>query len=228
MLLQRSEQGLPRNSLWYRLLDCLWNTLVKPTKFPFILTTGTERLPFGSAFILAPTHRSRWDGLIVHELLSRQFHGRGKPTAYMSDRTEFKGVLGVLMRICGCFPVDTKAISTSSVRHMVNLLSNCYRVVIFPEGGVFKMGSNCRSKPGVLRLAEISSKFAKAEIPVIPCAIAYKESRGVFVKPLSVAVRVGEPLDRTYGDASSMTRLETTLQSLERQACADLGILQDG
>ena len=66
-----------------------------------------EKLPVGVPMILAPTHRSKWDSLMLTHLT-------GRPLYYLASRNNFNGFQGWVMRRMGCIPinVDHHVIST--------------------------------------------------------------------------------------------------------------------
>src|ERR1700712_5191802 len=58
-----------------------------------------ERLPRGVPMILAPTHRSKWDSLLLTQLT-------GRPLRYLASRNNFFGLQGWVMRRMGCISIN--------------------------------------------------------------------------------------------------------------------------
>src|SRR3954452_20579562 len=74
-----------------------------------------ERLPRGGAVILAPTHRSRWDSLVLCWLT------RG-PLRFLTSRNDFVGIQGWFLRHLGAFPINTARPGAGPMRHCLELL----------------------------------------------------------------------------------------------------------
>jgi len=83
----------------------LGNYLVLPAFFSKITVTGQENIPLTGGVILAPTHRSRWDALILPYAVGRLVTRRD--LRFMVSANEMKGVQGWFIRRLGGFPVNT-------------------------------------------------------------------------------------------------------------------------
>ena len=68
------------------------------------IVIGEENLPLKGALVLAPTHRSRWDALMLTMAAGRRVTNRD--CRFMVTRTEMKGLQGWFLERLGCFPVD--------------------------------------------------------------------------------------------------------------------------
>jgi 1-acyl-sn-glycerol-3-phosphate acyltransferase len=75
------------------------NYLVLPAFFSKITVTGQENIPLTGGVILAPTHRSRWDALILPYAVGRLVSGRD--LRFMVSANEMKGVQGWFIRRLG-------------------------------------------------------------------------------------------------------------------------------
>ena len=84
------------------------------------IVLGIKNLPLGGAVLLAPTHRARWDGLMLTMAAGRRITGRD--CRFMVTRTEMKGVQGWFLERLGCFPVDQLRPSLKSLRFAIDLM----------------------------------------------------------------------------------------------------------
>lgn len=139
-------------SPWLRpLLYFLGCRLILPLYFRRIWVRGQEYLPETGPLIIAPTHRSRWDGLIVAATAGRLVTGRD--LRFMVSANEMEGLQGWIIRHFGGFPVDTLHPAIASLRHGIELLQIGEPLVIFPEGNIFRERQIQPLKPGLARLA---------------------------------------------------------------------------
>ena len=120
--------------------------------------------------IIAPTHRSRWDGLILTFAIGRRVTNRD--CRFMVTTSEMKGLQGWFLKRLGCFSINQEAPSLSSLRYAVELIFSKHQLVIFPEGKITKNGKNLKLKQGLFRLAKLARKKGEP-IKIIPIGIAY-------------------------------------------------------
>ncbi|MBO6979571.1 MAG: 1-acyl-sn-glycerol-3-phosphate acyltransferase [Prochlorococcus marinus XMU1428] len=146
-------------------------------------------LPKNSSIILAPTHRSRWDGLVLTKAIGRRV--TGKDCRFMVTKSEMKGIQGWFLRRLGCFSINQISPSLTVLRYAVKLIVNKNQLVVFPEGKINKNSKKIILKEGLYRLALLASKKTKS-IFIIPIGIAYSQ-----VSPKirgEVSLCFGEPL----------------------------------
>ena len=146
-------------------------------------------IPKNSSIILAPTHRSRWDGLILTKAMGRRV--TGKDCRFMVTNSEMKGLQGWFLKRLGCFSIDQLSPSLSVLRYAVNLIVKKNQLVVFPEGKINKYGKKLTLKEGIYRLALLAAKKTKS-IFIIPIGLAYSN-----VNPKirgKVTLCFGEPL----------------------------------
>ena len=136
-----------------------------------ILKNGFS-IPINSSIILAPTHRSRWDGLILTMAMGRRV--TKKDCRFMVTRSEMRGLQGWFLKRLGCFSINQLSPSLSALRYAVNLIENEERLVVFPEGKINEFGKKLVLKEGLFRLARLSTKKASS-ITIIPIGIAYSQ-----------------------------------------------------
>ena len=58
-------------------------------------------IPINSSVILAPTHRSRWDGLVLTMAMGRRI--TKKDCRFMVTKSEMRGIQGWFLKRLGCF-----------------------------------------------------------------------------------------------------------------------------
>ncbi|MCY3909988.1 MAG: lysophospholipid acyltransferase family protein [bacterium] len=149
-------------------------------------TRGRRNLPRKGGVIIAPTHRSNLDTLIVGA-------SAGRPLRYFAKSGLFKGPTTTrLLVTMGAFPVRRDSIDRSALKAALMVLEAGQPLVVFPEG---ERKSGTRIHPlldGVAWLA------AKAQVPVVPVAIGGTErAMGIGVRmprPRVVRSVWGEPL----------------------------------
>ncbi|MBO8219351.1 lysophospholipid acyltransferase family protein [Prochlorococcus marinus] len=129
-------------------------------------------IPKNSSIILAPTHRSRWDGLILTKAIGRRV--TSNDCRFMVTNSEMKGIQGWFLKRLGCFSIDQLSPSLSVLRYAVNLIVKKNQLVVFPEGKINKYGKKLTLKEGLYRLALMAAKKTNS-IFIIPIGIAYSQ-----------------------------------------------------
>jgi len=175
--------------------------VVLPLYFSGIEIIGQEHLPGAGAVILAPTHRSRWDAIIVAYATGRNVTGRD--VRFMVSADECKGFQGWLIRRLGGFPVNTLRPTIASLRHGVEVLQNREMLVIFPEGGIFRDHQIHPLKPGLARLAiQAAASHTDLDIKVVPITIQYSHPFPQWGS--RVSLRIDRPLQiATYSQGAT-------------------------
>ena len=102
-------------------------------KKKIILRNGFS-IPIDSSIILAPTHRSRWDGLILTMAMGRRV--TKKDCRFMVTKSEMRGIQGWFLKRLGCFSVNQLSPSLSALRYAINLIELGEQLVVFPEGKI--------------------------------------------------------------------------------------------
>ena len=146
-------------------------------------------LPKNSSIILAPTHRSRWDGLVLTKAMGRRV--TRKDCRFMVTKSEMKGIQGWFLKRLGCFSIDQVSPSLSILRYAVSLIVNKNQLVVFPEGKINKNSKKLILKEGLYRLALLAAKKTNS-IFVIPIGIAYSQISPKIRGEVSLCF--GEPL----------------------------------
>jgi 1-acyl-sn-glycerol-3-phosphate acyltransferase len=174
------------------ILYFLGRRVVLPFYFRHLKVTGQENIPKTGPVILAPTHRSRWDALLIPYAVGKPVTGRD--LRFMVTEDEMKGLQGWFIRRMGGFPVNTRQPGIGSIRHSVELLRNGEGLVIFPEGNLFYDGQLHPLKPGMARIAlQVESAKRDTGLKIVPISIRY----GQLVPRwrCDATVTIGSPLD---------------------------------
>ena len=136
-----------------------------------ILKNGFS-IPINSSIILAPTHRSRWDGLILTMAMGRRV--TKKDCRFMVTKSEMEGIQGWFLKRLGCFSINQLSPSLSALRYAIYLIEKGEQLVVFPEGKINKYGKKLILKEGLYRLARLATKNTESII-IIPIGIAYSK-----------------------------------------------------
>ena len=103
-------------------------------------------IPKDSSIILAPTHRSRWDGLILTMAMGRRV--TKKDCRFMVTKSEMIGIQGWFLKRLGCFSINQLSPSLAVLRYAVDLIVKKRQLVVFPEGKINKYGKKIVLKEG--------------------------------------------------------------------------------
>ena len=153
------------------------------------IINNTFSIPSKSSVILAPTHRSRWDGLILTMAMGRRV--TKKDCRFMVTKSEMRGLQGWFLKRLGCFSINQISPSLSALKYAVELIVKKKQLVVFPEGKINKYGKKIALKEGLFRLARLAKKKS-ISVTVIPIGIAYSEVSPKFRSKVSLCF--GEPL----------------------------------
>lgn len=171
----------------------LGKRVVLPLYFGNLQVTGQENIPSEGPVIIAPTHRARWDALVVPFTTGRVVSGRD--LHFMISVNEYKGVQGWFMKRLGGFPVDPQRPTISSLRYSVDLLCQGEMLVIFPEGDIYKKRQVQALKRGVGSIAlEAQSRLQDREVVrILPLSIHYSDFYPTW--KTDIKVDIGKPLE---------------------------------
>jgi len=183
---------------------------------------GADRLPVDGPVLLAPTHRARWDALMLPMAAGRRVTGRD--CRFMVTGTEMVGLQGWFLHRLGCFAVDQGRPSMTTLRYAIDLLSAGEQLVVFPEGRINRTDEPIRLQQGLARLSQLATRQG-VPVQVVPVGLAYSEARP---RPCGrAAVCFGESLT-TETSGREATRifnqlLTERMQSAEQAARAAVG-----
>ena len=165
--------------------------IVLPSFFRHIQVTGRENIPTSGPVVLAPTHRSRWDSLVLPYATGRCVTGRD--LRFMVTSSECRGLQGWFVLRMGGFPVNIQAPAIATLRHTIELMQQGEMLVIYPEGDIHHDGQLHPLKPGIARLAIMAeSSYPWLGIKVIPVSIQYSEPYPHW--GTDVNIHIGEPI----------------------------------
>ncbi len=146
-------------------------------------------IPKNSSIILAPTHRSRWDGLILTMAMGRRV--TKKDCRFMVTKSEMRGIQGWFLKRLGCFSINQLSPSLSALRYAIDLIEKGEQLVVFPEGKINKNRKKLVLKEGLYRLARLATKKTESII-IIPIGIAYSKVSPKFRSEFCLSF--GEPI----------------------------------
>ena len=182
------------------------------------IVVGEDHLPHKGPLILAPTHRSRWDALMLTMAAGRRVTGRD--CRFMVTRSEMKGLQGWFLNRLGCFPIDQEKPSLVTLRYSLDLLLAGEQLVVFPEGKINRTGEAIELAQGLARLAQLAYRQG-IETNVLPIGLGYSE---VIPKPFGLAAICFEtPLKIT--ETGKKAAAEFNLKLLESMHAAEQSAL---
>lgn len=164
--------------------------VVVPSYFGAIEIEGQANIPRTGPVILAPTHRSRWDALMVPYGTGRNVTGRY--LRFMVSADEMQGLQGWVIRRLGCFPVNTRRVNPASLQHGIELLCRGEMLVIFPEGNIYQQPEVACLKRGLAKMALQAQAQCDETIHIIPISLSY--SQPVPRRGCAVRMQIGEAI----------------------------------
>lgn len=170
----------------------LFRYLVLPVYFSRIQVAGQENLPQEGPVMLAPTHRSRWDPLLVTYAAGRLVTGRD--LRFMVTVDEMKGLQGWFLERLGCFPVNPRKRDVGSLRHGIDLLKQKRMLVIFPEGRIVDALAKVESIQSGLAYIGLQAEAAQPglNVQVVPISIRYDPPEPAWRSRAEISI--GQPL----------------------------------
>lgn len=166
--------------------------------FARIEIRGGEKLPRDGAYVLAPSHDSEFDPLILAVATWRM----GRAPRFMAKESLFRvPVLGWALRVTGMVPVARASSATGAKQTMQNaelLVEHGRGVIVYPEGSLTRDPDlwPMRGKTGAVRLALAGG------IPLIPLAhwgtqaiLPRYGKLSIWPPRKRVRVLVGDPVD---------------------------------
>ena len=142
--------------------------------------------------IIAPTHRSRWDGLILTFAIGRRVTNRD--CRFMVTTPEMNGLQGWFLKRLGCFSINQESPSLFSLRYAVELIYSKNQLVIFPEGKITRSGKKVKLKQCLFRLAKLARKKGEP-IKIVPIGIAYSNVKPKFRDRFAICIEQPFNLD---------------------------------
>ena len=211
--IQSSQPVQSRVSPWLtKIIHPLGQYIVLPGFFREIEILGKEYIPYSGAVILAPTHRTRWDSLLIAYAIGPYVTGRSSRIMVTTD--EMKGIQGWFLRRLGCFEIDTTKTSPAVIRHSIELLHQGEMLTIFPEGNLIRDRVLHPLKEGLTRIAtQAVSLKPDLDLKILPINLDYEHPYPKFRD--RVTLKLGKPLQvNDYQQFSSKTGAKKLHQDL--------------
>ena len=178
--------------------------------------------PTNSSIILAPTHRSRWDGLVLTMAMGRRV--TNKDCRFMVTKSEMSGIQGWFLKRLGCFSINQLSPSLSALRYAIDLIEKGEQLVVFPEGKINRYGKKLVLKEGIYRLAKLATNKATSII-IIPIGIAYSKIppnfRGEFCLSFGKPIPINDYSNFTIKDFNKFLNEKMTQE--EEKALKNVG-----
>ena len=179
-------------------------------------------IPINSSIILAPTHRSRWDGFVLTMAMGRRV--TKKDCRFMVTNSEMRGIQGWFLKRLGCFSINQLSPSLSALRYAIDLIEKGEQLVVFPEGKINRHGKELVLKEGLYRLARLATKKTTS-ITIIPIGIAYSKIppnfRGEFCLSFGKPIPINDYSNLNIEDFNKFLNEKMTQE--EEKALKSLG-----
>jgi 1-acyl-sn-glycerol-3-phosphate acyltransferase len=162
---------------------------------------GREHLRPGRAVVFCCNHQSNIDPPILFQALHPRLH-----VLFKRELTRLP-LLGRAFQIGGFVPIDraSREQSMAAIEQAAESLRQGNSFLTFPEGTRSRTGALLPFKRGPFLMA------LKAQAPVVPVAIqggtASMKKGSPIVRPTTVSVRIGEPVDTRGMDVSDREKL---------------------
>ncbi|WP_269613355.1 lysophospholipid acyltransferase family protein [Prochlorococcus marinus] len=222
-LLQREKKiCLGVDPFWSRLAMVATQDIALNNFFRRKIVIGGENLPLSGSVVLAPTHRSRWDALMLTMAAGRRITNRD--CRYMVTRSEMKGLQGWFLNRLGCFPIDQGRPSLTTLRYAVDLLISSQQLVVFPEGKINRFGEPVKLKNGLIRLAQLASNKG-LEVKIVPVGLAYSNAIPKFYGSTSICFSKPITVSRDFKQSANdfNIALYKSMRSAEQSALLAVG-----
>ncbi len=175
--------------LWGKLAMIATQDIALNIFFKRKIVIGSENLPKEGPVVLAPTHRSRWDALMLTMAAGRRVTKRD--CRFMVTLSEMQGLQGWFLNRLGCFPINKKKPSLASLRYSIDLLVAGKQLVVFPEGRINRKKKPIKLEKGLVRLSQLAHSNG-VDVQVVPIGLGYSEVIPEFCG--NAAICFGEPI----------------------------------
>lgn len=161
---------------------------------------GTQNIPSGGAFILAPVHRSNMDIPIASAVTRRRMRFMGKDSLWRHK------VLGSMFSALGAFPVTRGSADLEALRRCIFVINAGEPLVLFPEG--------TRQKGDAIQPLFDGAAYVafKTQVPIVPVGIGGSEdimpSGSSRIRRRRCAAVIGAPIYPSKTNGTRATRAE--------------------
>ena len=172
-----------------------------------IRVAGREQLRVGETVVFCCNHQSNIDPPILFQALHPRLH-----VLFKRELTKLP-LLGKAFQIGGFVPIDraSREQSMAAIEQAAVSLRAGNSFLTFPEGTRSRTGALLPFKRGPFLMA------LKAQVPVVPVAIqggtASMQKGSPIVRPTTVSVRIGQPVDTRGMDISDREILADTVRA---------------
>ena len=181
---------------------------------------GREHVPPGRAVVFCANHQSNIDPPILFQALHPRLH-----ILFKAELRKLP-LLGRAFQVGGFVPIDraSRDQSMAAIEHVAASLRAGNSFLTFPEGTRSRTGALLPFKRGPFLMA------LKAQVPVVPVAIqggtASMQKGSPIVRPVTVSIRIGEPVNTTGMTVDDREKLANTVRARVEQLLA-LGPVTD-
>jgi 1-acyl-sn-glycerol-3-phosphate acyltransferase len=175
---------------------------------------GREHLQPGRAVVFCSNHQSNIDPPILFQALHPRLH-----VLFKRELTKLP-LLGRAFQLGGFVPIDraNREQSMAAIDEAAESLRQGNSFLTFPEGTRSRTGTLLPFKRGPFLMA------LKAQVPVVPVAIqggtASMRKGSPIVRPTTVSVRIGTPVDTRGMDISDREKLADEVRARVEQLLA--------
>lgn len=179
-----------RGFAWYGF--CQFFTLVFFLVLYRTRVFGREHVPAEGGCLLASTHQSFFDPVLVGLLLGRQIRQLARESLFRNP------VFGRLIRSLGAIPIERGRNDRQALSQGIEALRRGHLLLVFPEGTRTRDGTIGPLKPGIFLMAR------RAGVPIVPVAVvgayeAWPRNRALPSLLKGLRVGFGPPLDPARG-----------------------------
>jgi 1-acyl-sn-glycerol-3-phosphate acyltransferase len=181
---------------------------------------GREHVPRGQAAVYCANHQSNIDPPILYRVLHPRLH-----VLFKAELTRLP-ILGRAFQLGGFVPIDraSREQSMVAIERAAQSLRDGNSFLTFPEGTRSRTGALLPFKKGAFLMA------LKAQAPVVPVAIqggtAAMRKGSPLVRPVTVSIRIGEPIPTRGMNESQRDDLAALVRERIEQLLAEGPIQQ--
>jgi 1-acyl-sn-glycerol-3-phosphate acyltransferase len=195
-----------------------WSRMLLAVTFVRCETEGAEKLDPNTSYVVVANHSSYMDIPVLYNAIPLQLRFFAKKGLFSIP------LLGWHLLRAGHLPVirgDARA-SLKSMSEGAKLIRERHiSVLLFPEGG--------RTQTGIRPFKEGAAYIAiKAGVPVVPVGIANVRSvlpmHSLLLRPATVKVQVGDPIDTSAMSPRDRARLNEMLQERVAELAGELPV----